>query len=334
MPAGLRPTLYIFDDDYRYSFLHGGFVTLTNLTEEDWSRLEQQRLSPLYVSVHATDPALRARLLGRRDTPPILEQLSRLLDLGIEVHTQIVVVPEINDGAALIQTVETLAALYPGVLSIGIVPVGLTRFHAGRLRRNTPAEAERVLEQVEEWQRRYRRAHGLGLVYASDEWHLIAGRPLPPAEYYDDYPQLENGIGLTRQMLDDWEAERRRVQRRAWDGPPVACICGTLIAPILRQVLADLSARSGIPLTLIPAPNHFFGAEVTVSGLLTAGDVLAVMGQTAGAWSSVCLPRSMFNAEATVTLDDWSPARLAAELGLPVHLTGAPDAILAALFPS
>jgi putative radical SAM enzyme (TIGR03279 family) len=327
-PPGLRDTLYVYDDDYRFSFLHAGFVTLTNLTEADWERLAEQRLSPMYVSVHATEPALRERMLGRRGLTPILEQLRRLIALGIEAHTQIVVTPEWNDGPALIQSVEDLAALYPGVLSIGLVPVGLTRYQRGRLRRPTLIEATQVIEQTAAWQAGFRRRHDLGLVYAADEWHLLAGRPMPPAAYYDDFPQFENGIGLTRHLLDDWESRRAEVTRRAWDGRPIACVCGTLIAPVMGSLLDDLRARAGIEAELIAVPNRFFGEEVTVSGLLTAGDVVEALERRAGAWSRIFLPRSMFDAEGALTLDDWTVERLAATLGAPVTLAQTLDDIL------
>ena len=213
MPPHMRRSLYVKDDDYRYSFLFGNFVTLTNLTEEDWQRLEEQRLSPLYVSVHATDPELRQRILGTPAASDILGQLRRLAALGITIQAQIVLVPGLNDGAALQQTVSDLAALYPDVESVGIVPVGLTRYHPGELGGVTPAQAAALVAQAEAWQAAYQSELGARFVYCSDELYLLAGRPLPPADAYDDFPQLENGIGLTRQLLDEYERLRRRTRR-------------------------------------------------------------------------------------------------------------------------
>jgi len=198
LPKGMRPSLYVRDDDYRYSFLFGNFVTLTNLTKGDWQRLAEQRLSPLYVSVHATDLALRRRILGNPAAPSVMGQLQRLGELGIQLHTQVVLMPGLNDGPALAQTVADLAALYPTVQSIAIVPVGLTRYHRCDLRPYQPDEAGPILDPISAWQREYRSQHGLHLVYASDEWYLLAGHQVPPADEYDGFPQLENGVGLTR----------------------------------------------------------------------------------------------------------------------------------------
>jgi len=202
---GMRRTLSIKDDDYRYSFLFGHFVTLTNLTRADWARLEEQGLGPLYVSVHATEPELRRKMLGSRRAPDILEQLRRLAELGIEVHTQIVLVPGQNDEAHLERTLADLLALFERpVQSVGIVPVGLTRFHDGSCRPYTPGESAGVLDQVEPWRSQARKQTGCTFVYPSDEWYLVAGRDVPPAKAYDGFPQLENGVGMVRQLLDEW----------------------------------------------------------------------------------------------------------------------------------
>jgi putative radical SAM enzyme (TIGR03279 family) len=331
MPAGLRPTLYVQDDDYRYSFLHGSFVTLTNLTEADWDRLAEQRLSPLYVSVHATESALRERLLGHRDAPSIMDQLRRLADLGITIHAQIVVLPGINDGPALERTITDLAGLCPAVASIGVVPVGLTRFQRGPARRHTPEEAEALLEQVQPWHNAHRRERGIGLLYASDEWYLLAGRPIPPAAYYDDFPQLENGIGLTRLLLEEWEERREEVERRPWTKAPMALVCGTLIAPVLRELISDLAKRSGAALELVVVENRFFGPLVTVSGLLTAGDVVAALRENGRSWSRIILPRSMFDSEGLVTLDDGTLEEIGRAAGAPAGFAAAVGEIVAEL---
>ena len=197
----LRRSLYLRDDDYRYSVLYGSFITLTNLTPGDWQRIEEQRLAPLYISVHATEPDLRSHLLGRDGLPDILEQIDRLAHLGIEMHTQVVLTPGLNDGAHLLRTVTDLAARYPTVQSIGIVPVGLTRYHRGLCRTYTPQEALTVIEQIKPLQKAYRKQYDSSLVYLADEWYLMTSMPIPPDEDYDDYPQIENGIGLVRQFL-------------------------------------------------------------------------------------------------------------------------------------
>ena len=239
LPTGLRRTLYLKDDDFRYSFLFGNFVTLTNLAESDWQRIGEQRLSPLYVSVHATEPGLRRRLLGNPAAPDVLAQIRRLGEMRIQVHTQIVLVPPLNTGDALARTVRDLAALYPTVQSIGVVPVGLTRRAAdgasGGLRTLTAVEARQVVRDHRAWRSENREAAGSGLVYLADELFLRAGAPIPAAPYYEGFPQLENGIGLVRGLLDDW----RRVKRRGLPGKlparDFALVCGTLIAPVLAE---------------------------------------------------------------------------------------------------
>jgi len=336
-PRGLRRSLYVKDDDYRLSFLFGDFVTLTNLQESDWQRLAEQRLSPLRLSVHATDPALRRRLLGRPDAPDVRAQIQRLGSLGLQAHTQIVVCPGLNDGPALAQTVHDLAECYPVVQSIAIVPVGLTEHHPKHttlpLRSPTVAEAQTMVRQGRAWQRQYRQQLGLGLVYLADEWFLLAGRPIPSARYYDAYPQLENGVGLVRLLLDDW-ARVKRAEEQGSKGAPLhhrtsapshrcaTLVCGTLIAPTLQRLVDEwpaLAAGPSATLRLVAVPNRFFGRSVTVSGLLTAQDVLATLrGHDLG--NLVFLPRVMFDARGERTLDDATPADLEQELGVPVAL--------------
>jgi putative radical SAM enzyme (TIGR03279 family) len=355
MPKGMRPSLYVRDDDYRYSFLFGNFVTLTNLTEGDWQRLAEQRLSPLYVSVHATDPALRRRILGNPAAPDVMGQLQRLGDLGIQLHTQVVLMPGLNDGPALAQTVADLATLHPAVQSMAIVPVGLTRYHRYHLRPYRPDEAEPILDSITAWQREYRSQHGLNLVYASDEWYLLAGHEVPSADEYDGFPQLENGVGLTRVFLDEWEETRFRV----WDStlnlslPPdhspaasgvdcgprraksscdtkvrkITLVCGTLVALLLEEIATELGQLTGLEVEGIPVVNEFFGPTVTVSGLLTGQDVIAALQQRTWEGSDlgdvVFLPRNMFDAAGEVTLDDMTPLEIGARLGTRVEIAGA-----------
>ncbi|MBC7231716.1 MAG: DUF512 domain-containing protein [Chloroflexi bacterium] len=316
MPPGLRKSLYIKDDDYRYSFLFGNFITLTNLEEQDWARIAEQRLSPLYVSVHATDRKLRARLLGVPVVPDILAQIQRLGDMGIEVHAQIVVVPGLNDGAALERTVQDLAGLYPTICSIGVVPVGITRYHSSGLRPVTSQEAKRIVAQIRAWQYSYRQQRGIALVYAADELYLMAGLRLPSAKAYDGFPQLANGIGLTRQLLDDW----RRVKRRGriqWAHRRTTFACGTLIAPILQAIARELTSLTDADVDVVSVPNQFFGPTVTVSGLLVAADVIeALRGRITG--DLIVLPASMFDASGQVTLDDYRQQDIERELGVRV----------------
>ncbi len=317
LPPGMRRSLYVKDDDYRYSFLFGNFITLTNLTEDDWRRLGEQRLSPVYVSVHVTDLALRRRILGSPAAPDVIEQLERLGSLGIQVHAQIVLIPGLNDGPHLGRTVADLAALYPTVQSIAVVPLGLTRYHRCPFRLYTPEEAGPIVAQISAWQQEFRRQQGLNLVYASDEWYLVAGLEVPPAEEYGSFPQLENGVGLTRVFLEE---ELQVTGHRSQVGK-VTLVCGTLIAPLLEVVSAKLAGRTGLEIEVVPVINDFFGPTVTVSGLLTGRDVIeALRGRDLG--EAVFLPRAMFDASGKLTLDDISPSGMGERLGVRVEVAG------------
>jgi putative radical SAM enzyme (TIGR03279 family) len=306
------------DDDYRYSVLYGSFVTLTNLTPEDWRRFAEQRLSPLYVSVHATDPALRRQLLGKEDIPDVLPQVDRLAELGIEMHAQVVLTPGVNDGEHLQRTIADLAARYPAVQSIGVVPVGLTRYHRGDCQRYTPQGAGAVIEQLTPLQHGHREQHGVSLVHLADEWYLLADQDVPAAEMYDGYPQIENGIGLVRRFLQDKSKLQAASPRLRVSSCTLAC--GVLIAPLLRRLVGRLAVSSGVRFDVVPVVNRLFGETVTVSGLLGGDDLVAALdGRELG--EVVFLPRAMFAAYApgqTVherTLDDLTVQDLETHLG-------------------
>ena len=319
MPPGLRKSLYVKDDDYRYSFLFGNFITLTNLDEEDWARLGEQRLSPLYVSVHATDPQLRAQILGLTKPIDVLAQIQRLGGLGLEVHAQIVVTPGLNDGPELERTVQGLAALYPTVVSVAVVPVGLTRYHCRGQRPLSPAEAAHILERLGPLQKEHRRQLGVRLVYGSDELYLMARRPVPGSVAYDGFPQLANGVGLTRRLLDDWTRRKRRGPPSPWPQRKVTLVCGTLIAPVLLGLAHDMALWLDTTVQVVVVTNRFFGPSVTVSGLLVAQDVLEqLQGQDLG--DLVVLPRAMFESEGEVTIDDRRREDIEQELGIRVIL--------------
>lgn len=347
MPPGMRGGLYVRDDDYRYSFLFGQFVTLTNLVEEDWLRIAEQHLSPLYVSVHATEPGLRGQLLGRSAPSDVLSPLRRLIGSGIQVHTQLVLVPGRNDGSHLAHSLADLVSLYPGVQSVAIVPVGLTQRHAPGLRSYRPDEARRLLDEVEPWRVRCRRELGVTLVYPSDEWYLLAERDVPPAEQYDGFPQLENGVGIVRRFLEEWAAVkamgwtrlgrsvsgtrrggwRRRGSASTWGavpGPAAILVCGELAAPILEPVAGDLAAHLGARVVVTPVVNQWYGGGVTVSGLLTARDVITQLAERVTSDDLVLLPRVMFDSSGRLTLDDMTPQSIQAALGCRVAIAGSP----------
>ena len=323
LPPGLRQSLYLRDDDYRLSFLFGNFITLTNLTEGDWQRIGEQHLSPLYVSVHATDPEVRARCFGRPDLPDILEQLARLGQMGIAVHAQVVLTPGLNDGPHLERTLRDLSEHVPPVQSVSVVPVGLTRYSPPGLRGYTREEAKRLLGDLRRWQEEARTRFGVRWVYASDEWYFLARRRVPAAAHYDGFPQLENGVGLTRQWLDDWARFRsrwRRNPRRAPRRQRVVLVCGTMIAPVMAEMAAWVRDQAGADHAVRPVENRFFGPSVTVSGLLTGADIAqSLRGEGADAF---LLPRAMWDLAGRETLDGWTVEQLARELGAPVHVAG------------
>lgn len=326
---GFRPSLYVKDDDYRYSFMQGNYVTLGNLSERDWERIALQRLSPLYVSVHATEPELRRRLLGNPAAPDVMEQLRRLAGFDIEVHTQLVILPGVNDGAHLERSVEDLAGLWPSVQTASIVPVGLTRFRPaakGRVtvRSNTAVEARAVVNSVGRWQEQFLVSLGDRFVYAADEWHLLAGQPAPPQDHCPALDALrENGVGLVRQFLDDWDATRRQItlDERPLEWPHRAAIfvTGTLFAPPLRTAAAEFAELIGLEVEVRPVVNAILGETVTVAGLLTGEDIVDALGDLRAGEVAV-LPRVAFRGPGQATLDGMTRGEIEAALGRPVVL--------------
>lgn len=316
LPKGMRRSLYVKDDDYRLSFLYGNFTTLTRFTEADLERVVTERLSPLYVSIHATDPDVRADLLRNRRGATSLRWLSLLLEAGIEVHGQIVVCPGVNDGSVLDDTLLGVMDRFPRLASLGLVPLGVSRHtEEPLLRPHAPGEAEAVLDAVGVWQGRYLEALGRRLAFAADEYYLLAQRPFPDAGEYDGYPQLENGVGMARTFEDEVSdaLDGRRVGRSAprsgffgWvDGAPatgyraerteedgrgvvpppaetdapaaVTLLTGEMGERILEPLLPALSARAGVPVRALAVRNDFFGGNVGVTGLLTGADLTAAL---------------------------------------------------------
>lgn len=276
LPRGMRRTLYIKDDDYRLSFLHGNFVTLSNVTEEDVERILDQRLSPLYVSVHATRPQLRGTLLRPRTCPDILSTLRALTEGHIQMHTQIVLCPGVNDGENLDKTIDDLAGLGHSLLSIGVVPVGLTKYNKAQdygVYSNEGATA--VLEQVKRWQHKFRREIGTRLVFASDELYLKAGQKIPGGAVYEGYPQYENGIGIVRAFIDEIRHAVRRLEKSLAKPVRVGLVTGKSGEPFLCRLADALNGVPNITVQVYPVANDFFGHTVTVAGLLTGQDVIA-----------------------------------------------------------
>ncbi len=316
LPHGMRASLYIKDDDYRYSFLFGNFITLTNLKEQDWQRLDEQKLTPLYVSVHTTDPELRRKMVDGPRAGEIIEQIQRLGSMGLSCHTQLVLCPPINDGESLDRSIRDLAALRPIVESISVVPVGLTKYNnmiktgdLPPLRPYTRAEAESIIARVEVYQREFAAADpdGNPFVYLSDEWYFLTEREFPPAAHYGLYAQIENGVGMTRFLLDQWAHAKRRLPQALSEPRRVTIATSTMAHPVIEQLAADMRGIERIEVEVKPIINRFFGAEVTVAGLLCAQDVLAdllALKAQGTLGELVLLPRVMLNNEGTQFLDD------------------------------
>lgn len=317
MPRGLRPSLYLHDDDYRYSFLLGNFVTLTNLTEDDWQRIGEQGLSPLYVSIHATDQAVRRRILGNPRAPDIIGQLNRLSELGIEVHGQIVISPGVNDGAILRQTIEQVVGLWPAVETLAIVPVGLTQCQQRDIRRLSASEANAILDLADEYRLQLQQKCGCTWLYPADELYLLAGRTIPPASFYDDEAQWQNGVGLVRELMDDWQRAKRKRKVKTPHLQRITLACGELIAPTLTKLTDEMAKRYKINARVVAVPNRLFGTSVTVSGLLSGGDILAALHEV-DIGEHLFLPRVMFSTKDQITLDDIRLTELSARLQTPI----------------
>ena len=275
MIPGMRPGLYVRDDDYRLSFLYGNFITLTNMKDEDFERIIRTHLSPLYISVHATDPVVRCQMMKNRFAGELMEKIHRLLDAGIEIHTQIVCCPGYNDGEILAKSFADLYALYPGVLTMAVVPVGITkhREQLADLATFTKEQAAALVEQVTPWQERCRKEIGSTFIYLGDEFYLLAEKPLPPAAWYDGFPQLENGIGLTRNFMEEWN--ETLAQMHGFHGNEAAVIpVGESAYRVLQPLLDKLNKKYHTEHKFFPVKNEFFGGKVNVTGLLTGGDIL------------------------------------------------------------
>lgn len=311
MPRGLRPTLSVKDDDWRMSFIMGNYITLTNIDEAEFERILRRKAGPLYVSVHSTDPQIRVRMMGNPDAARITERLKRLAERGITVHCQIVLCPEINDGAALDRTIRDLKALRPYIASAAVIPVGLTKYREGLypLRCFTREEAANCISQIEALD------GGDGFVWASDEFYILAGMELPEYERYGDFVQLENGVGLLRKFerefldaLEDMPVCGRRVRLHGASG---AAAHG-----FMSRLLGELE-RKNIGIELHRIENAFFGSSVTVSGLIVGGDLLAQLkGATDGL--PLVIPHSMLREGEDVFLDGMALSEVSAALGSPI----------------
>lgn len=307
----MRDSLNIKDDDYRMSFLYGNFITLTNMVDRDFQRIKQYHLSPLFVSVQCTNPELRKQMLRCKTADRLMSQLEKLEAADVEYHTQIVLCRDLNDGAELDRSIQDIMARQPYAQSMAVVPVGLTKFRQDcyPLKSFDAESAGRVVDQVEQYQIRQRAKDGRTFIYLSDEFYLLSGRPLPPAEYYDGFPQLDNGIGLARSFIEDFKmaAQEDQQEEREADSKPVklAVVSGTSITPLLKR-LADSLQLANVEITMVPVVNNHFGSTVNVSGLLTAHDMLASLKGIDKQVDGILIPESALRTGDNIFLDDVS----------------------------
>lgn len=317
MPCDVRSSLLVKDDDWRLSFIMGNYVTLTNVSDREFARILKRRVSPLYISVHATEPAVRERMMRNRHAGRLMERLQALAEAGLRFHAQVVCCPEMNDGAVLDRTLADLYGLYPAAQSVALVPVGLTRYRDGLvpIRPYTAEEAREMAARISAFQTRARAENGTAFAFLSDEWYLLAGVPLPPYEDYEDFPQIENGVGLLRLFEADF---REALAERAPLPAPraLAMAGGEAACPFFRELYRAL-VPYGIDLSVYPIHNDYFGGNVSVGGLVTGGDLVR---QLTGRLSSgvLLIPHNMLREGEDVFLDGMT--LLEAEEALSVHI--------------
>jgi len=327
MPPNRRETLYVKDDDWRFSLMMGNFVTLTNVSDEEFDRIVRRKASPLYISVHTTNPELRCRMMNNRFAGDIMQKLTRLKDAGIKFHCQIVVCPGWNDGDELMRTLRDLRSLAPAAQTVAMVPVGLTKFREGLtpLRPFTPEEARKLLAMIAPFQQECRETLGTTFAFPSDEFFCQAGCPIPAEDWYEDFPQIENGVGLLRRFESELE-EAEHFEKLWGEEEPAepktyVIPTGRSIAPHMQR-WADRFAPRGVTVRVIPVTNHFFGETVTVTGLLTGGDILAALTPEAveGA-DEILLCSVTLRHERDLFLDDMHIDEFRTRAPLPVQLS-------------
>ncbi|AFZ44020.1 FeS-containing-specific oxidoreductase [Halothece sp. PCC 7418] len=324
-PPGKRESLYLKDDDYRLSFLYGSYLTLTNLTQREWDRIAQMRLSPLYVSVHATEPELRSRLLKNPRAGQILEQLQWFQHHQLQIHAQVVVCPEINDGKHLEQTLRDLAQFHQGqlptVISAAVVPVGLTRFRPqeDELIPVSTEKAQSIIQQVQPLQKEFQEKLGTSFAWLADEWFLIAREELPPASHYEDYPQLGNGVGSIRQFIQEFQTLAQDLLPPTINPPRrFTWVVGNAVEQAFQPLIAQLNTVSGLTVELRPCRSDYWGQEITVTGLLTGEDLLNSLSQK-DLGDGVLLPSLMLKDHDTRFLDDVTLETLREQLKCPIY---------------
>ena len=327
-PTDARPSLFVRDEDIRLSFLYGNYTTLSSISEDELQRIIEQRLSPQYVSVHATDLDVRAYLLGvDKERADIKGPLKRLLDAGINVHAQVVLCPRINDGDVLLKTIYDLAAEYPRITSVAIVPLGLTRYNTdARLTPVTPDFCLQVIDQVGTLQTQLRARLGTNFAFLGDEIYLRGGRAVPPRAHYGDYPQIEDGVGMVRSFHEEFGRMIKRLERRSvgqLSDTAGTILTGTLFAPVLQKLIHKLNTRFRTRITVAAVSNGYFGGDVSVAGLLTGRDLLTVSERISGDF--VLIPKQVLKSDEAIMLDGMRIEEVQEKLGVPVRAVDLSD---------
>jgi putative radical SAM enzyme (TIGR03279 family) len=326
LPKGLRKELYIKDEDYRLSFLYGNYITLSNLSKEDRRRIIEQRLSPLYISVHSTNRALRNRLLGNAKASDILKELKFFADNKIRFNLQIVLCPGYNDGKELQQTLSDLYRFYPYVLSIAVVPIGLTMYRKHNIRPVEKGDAENALHIIELFQKRFIKKHGNPIVYGADELYLKAEHPYPPLKEYGDLHQIENGVGMLPLFIN--QVKKLKFPKVLQRKKKCITFTGLSFYPFLKRFIERLSERENLYIDVVPIENTFFGSSITVAGLLTGRDVIKTVLDTIEGHETILIPDVVLNQDNRF-LDNISLYDVEEALGIPTRkIKSTPEGLL------
>ena len=315
-PPSMRPSLYEKDDDYRLSFFHGNYISLTNIDRRELGRILRRKLSPLYISIHATDPAVRRRMMRNKNAGNILEMLLTLAGAGVEMHGQIVICPGYNDGAVLEKTVHDLSEVYPALKTVAFVPVGLTGYRDGlaALRSLTAHEALEIIDKYTAWQDEFSSRYGEPFIYMADELYLLAGRHFPPHEHYGSYPQIENGVGLGRLFLNqvfEWDKKGTDSKSRYSE---ISIATAKAAEPLLKRLMEVLVRIPSLTAHLHVIPHYFWGGDVTVSGLLTGSDLLRELSGKNNLGEALFISRAMLKKGSTLFLDNTTVEELSFRL--------------------
>lgn len=338
-PPGMRDTLYLKDDDYRLSFLYGSYLTLTNLPQREWDRIARLRLSPLYVSVHATEPEVRSRLLKNPRAGQLLEQLQWFQDHQLQIHAQVVLCPGINDGEHLTRTLLDLAQFHqgeiPAVASVAVVPVGLTRFRPleDELIPVAPTKAREVIAQVQALQQKFHQQLGTTFAWLADEWFLITQQELPPASHYEDYPQIGNGVGSIRQFLKQFQQAAKRLPQQIVPPKTLTWVVGNAVEQAFQPILHRLNQVKGLQINLVATHSDYWGQEITVTGLLTGHDLLLALKER-DLGEGILLPALMLKHDDTRFLDDRTVEQVAQALNTTIWIVQNVDHLVDLLLES